>query len=129
MLIATAANTIQTYLPKDKWKGPIDLDTMPRVEKQETEEERELEKRRANKPMLEQCLNLYDFEAVAKTTLSAQAWAYYSSGADDEITMRENRAAYQRIWFRPRILRDVTHVDYSTSLVRRPRFVTRKLTR
>lgn len=31
--------------------------------------------------------------------------------------MRENRSAYQRIWFRPRILRDVTNVDTSTSIL------------
>lgn len=40
-----------------------------------------------------------------------------SSGADDEITMRENRSAYQRLWFRPRILRDVTNIDFSTTIL------------
>lgn len=56
-------------------------------------------------------------QAVAKSVLPTGAWAYYSSGADDEITMRENRGAYQRIWFRPRILRDVTNVDFSTTIL------------
>jgi L-lactate dehydrogenase (cytochrome) len=46
-----------------------------------------------------------------------KAWAYYSSAADDEITHRENHAAYGRIWFRPRILRDVTDVDFSTRIL------------
>ena len=45
------------------------------------------------RPPLDMCLSLYDLEAVAKTTLSPQAWAYYSSGADDEMTMRENSSA------------------------------------
>lgn len=31
--------------------------------------------------------------------------------------MRENRIAYQRLWFRPRILRDVSTIDYSTKLL------------
>lgn len=31
--------------------------------------------------------------------------------------MRENRGAYQRIWFRPRILRDVTTIDYSSTIL------------
>lgn len=35
-------------------------------------------------------------QAVAKAVLPAKAWAYYSSASDDEITIRENRAAYQR---------------------------------
>jgi len=97
--------------------GEVDMGTVVKAEKKLTDEDRELEERRRNKPPLDQVLNLYDFEAVAKTTLSAQAWAYYSSGADDEITMRENRSAYQRLWFRPRILRDVTTVDYSTTML------------
>ena len=32
-----------------------------------------------------QCYNLMDFEAVARRTMKKTAWAYYSSGADDEI--------------------------------------------
>ena len=39
----------------------------------------------ARKPLLEQCYNLMDFEAVARTVMKRSAWAYYSSGADDEI--------------------------------------------
>jgi L-lactate dehydrogenase (cytochrome) len=48
------------------------------------------------------------------------AWAYYSSGADDEITLRENRNAFQRIWFRPRILVNVENVDYRTTMLDTP---------
>ena len=29
-----------------------------------------------------------------------QGWVYYSSGADDEITLRENHNAFHRIWMR-----------------------------
>jgi L-lactate dehydrogenase (cytochrome) len=36
-------------------------------------------------PILEQCYNLMDFEAVARKVMKKTAWAYYSSGADDEI--------------------------------------------
>lgn len=49
--------------------------------------------------------------------LKPTAWAYYSSGADDEVTMRENSSVFGRIWFRPRILRDVSKIDFSTSLL------------
>jgi isopentenyl diphosphate isomerase/L-lactate dehydrogenase-like FMN-dependent dehydrogenase len=31
--------------------------------------------------------------------------------------MRQNHSAYQRIWFRPRILRDVTNIDFSTTML------------
>ena len=49
--------------------------------------------------------------------MGEKAWAYYSSAADDEITVRENHAAYHRIWFRPRVLRNVTEVDFSTKIL------------
>lgn len=41
-----------------------------------------------NKPALSEMLNLLDFENVAKRVMKKEAWAYYSSGADDEITLR-----------------------------------------
>lgn len=68
------------------------------------------------KPHLEQILSLHDFEAVARRTMARRGWNYYSSGADDEITLRENHNAYGRVWFRPRVLRNVAQVDYSTSI-------------
>lgn len=39
----------------------------------------------AHMPSLEQCYNMMDFEAVASRVMKKTAWAYYSSGADDEI--------------------------------------------
>jgi L-lactate dehydrogenase (cytochrome) len=36
-------------------------------------------------PPLAACYNLMDFEAVARRVMKKTAWAYYSSGADDEI--------------------------------------------
>lgn len=70
-----------------------------------------------NKPSLEQCYNLLDFETVAKRVMKRTAWAYYSSGADDEITLRDNHSAFQRIWFRPKVLVDVEKVDFSTTML------------
>jgi L-lactate dehydrogenase (cytochrome) len=45
------------------------------------------------------------------------AWAYYSSAADDELTLRENRAAFQKVWFRPRVLVNVERVDLRTTML------------
>ena len=35
-------------------------------------------------------------QAIARQVIPEKAWAYYSSAADDEITNRENHAAYHR---------------------------------
>lgn len=42
-------------------------------------------------------INLLDLEAIAREKLSREAWDYYASGAHDEVTLRENRAAYDRL--------------------------------
>ncbi len=61
---------------------------MTTVFKEKTEatpEEDERLRRIQEMPLLEQCYNLLDFEAVARRVMKKQAWAYYSSAADDEI--------------------------------------------
>lgn len=49
-------------------------------------------------------LNLFDLEGQARARLSAATWAYYAGGVDEELTLAENRAAFQRIRLRPRAL-------------------------
>eukprot|EP01065_Artemidia_motanka_P011814 TRINITY_DN16440_c0_g1_i1.p1 TRINITY_DN16440_c0_g1~~TRINITY_DN16440_c0_g1_i1.p1 ORF type:complete len:821 (+),score=253.66 TRINITY_DN16440_c0_g1_i1:102-2465(+) len=72
-------------------------------------------------PPMEAMLNLHDFEAVAQrvmlSTGKKQAWDYYSSGADDELTYNENVNAFQRIWLKPRILVNVKSVDTSATML------------
>ena len=109
--------TLEENLPKEKHLGKVDPSTMKKEEKVESAEDKQIAKNKENIPALDQCLNLFDFEVVARQVLKGTAWAYYSSGADDEVTMRENNSAFGRIWFRPRILRDVSKIDFSTSLL------------
>ncbi|RQM07086.1 hypothetical protein DH86_00003852, partial [Scytalidium sp. 3C] len=110
-------DTLDKYLDKSKHLGPVDMGTVAKVEKEITPEERERLDRIDRMPSLDQCYNLLDFEAVAKRVMKKTAWAYYSSGADDEITLRENHNAFHRVWFRPRILVDVEKVDFSTTML------------
>ncbi|KAJ6583797.1 FMN-dependent dehydrogenase-domain-containing protein [Mycena sp. CBHHK59/15] len=110
-------DAITTNLPPEKHLGPVERDTVEKVVIEVTDEEKVRQERIANRPSLNEILNLHDFENIAKQVLPEKAWAYYSSAADDEITNRENHAAYHRIWFRPRILRDVTSVDWSTKIL------------
>ncbi len=76
--------------------GAVDPNTIVKVVKQMTEEDRRRQAMLDARPPIDEILNLHDFEAVAKAVLPAKAWAYYSSGGEDEITIRENRAAFQR---------------------------------
>ncbi|GEQ67925.1 hypothetical protein JCM33374_g1591 [Metschnikowia sp. JCM 33374] len=70
-----------------------------------------------NMPELSQIYNLHDFEYVAKNTMEKTAWAYYSSGADDEIALRNNHLAYHNIFLTPKVLVDVSNIDFSTTML------------
>ena len=52
-------------------------------------------------------VNLSDVESAARTVLEGASWDYYASGAEDEVTLRENRAAFERISLKYRVLVDV----------------------
>lgn len=82
--------------------------------RKEVEEEEEAE---FLKPPLGAMLNTFDFESVAREVMEPQAWGYYSSGGDDEITLRDNHLAFQRITMRPRILVNVREIDMTTSVL------------
>jgi len=85
--------------------------------KAEAPEGEELEVAEFVKPPLAAMLNTFDFESVARETMEPQAWGYYSSGGDDEITLRDNHMAFQRITMRPRILVNVRDIDMTTSFL------------
>ncbi|KAF4125261.1 L-lactate dehydrogenase (cytochrome), partial [Geosmithia morbida] len=110
-------DTLDKYLDQSKHLGPVDMETVEQEEKEEDPEEVERQERLKQKPLLSQCYNLHDFEAVARRVMKRGAWGYYSSAADDEITMRENHNAFHRIWFRPRVLVNVEKVDFSTTML------------
>jgi 4-hydroxymandelate oxidase len=62
-------------------------------------------------------VNLADFEPLAQAIISKPAFDHLSGGADDERTLRENLVAFQRIQLLPRVLKDVTRCDLSTSVL------------
>lgn len=49
-------------------------------------------------------VTLADHETQARTRLDANAWAYFSGGAADEITLRANRNAWDQLTLLPRVL-------------------------
>ncbi|KAF3385906.1 Cytochrome b2 [Talaromyces pinophilus] len=110
-------DTLDKYLDASKHLGAVDMSTVEHDERVKDPLEIEREERVKRMPALAQCYNLLDFESVARQVMKNTAWAYYSSGADDEITMRENHTAFHKVWFRPRILVDVEKVDFSTTML------------
>ena len=62
-------------------------------------------------------INLYDYEARAKTLLSHNNWEFIEAGAMDEITTARNRSAFEDITLRPRFLIDPTERKIATTVL------------
>lgn len=62
-------------------------------------------------------LNLHEVEALARAALPPQTWDYYAGGANDEVTLAENRRAFEQLALRNRILVDVSRRDFSCTLL------------
>ena len=60
--------------------------------------------------------NVADLRSIAKKRLPAGVFDYIDGAAEDEITARRNVEAFQELEFRPRVLRDVSKLDLSTTL-------------
>ncbi|RDY05307.1 Peroxisomal (S)-2-hydroxy-acid oxidase GLO5, partial [Mucuna pruriens] len=66
---------------------------------------------------MEMITNVTEYEAIAKEKLPKMIYDYYASGAEDQWTLKENRNAFSRILFRPRILVDVSKIDLTTTVL------------
>ena len=62
-------------------------------------------------------VNIFEYEALAQDRVAPAAWDYYQGGSEDEVTLRANRAAFERIRLRPRVLIDTSTIDTSTSVL------------
>ena len=82
-------DTLDKYLDKSKHLGEVDMSTIEKEQEEVDPDEEDRLERVKRMPILEQCYNLMDFEAVARRVMKKTAWAYYSSGADDEIVSHE----------------------------------------
>jgi isopentenyl diphosphate isomerase/L-lactate dehydrogenase-like FMN-dependent dehydrogenase len=66
---------------------------------------------------LAEFITLADFEPAARANMTASALAYCAGGAADEITLRDNVAAFRKRKLRPRVLVDLSSIDTSTSFL------------
>jgi isopentenyl diphosphate isomerase/L-lactate dehydrogenase-like FMN-dependent dehydrogenase len=62
-------------------------------------------------------LNIEDLRVQAQRTLPRVAYEYLERGAEDEVSMRENRSAFERIRLRPRTLVDVSRRSQQVTLL------------
>ncbi len=70
--------------------------------------------------MIEELVNVADFERVAAERLEAGVLGYFAGGAGDEETLRDNVAAWRRWRLRPRVLTGVSEVSTGVELLGAP---------
>jgi 4-hydroxymandelate oxidase len=61
-------------------------------------------------------LNVFDFEAAMQKAVTPAHYGYMATGTDDEVTLRANRAGFQKFQLRPRRLIDVSTLDLRMEL-------------
>ncbi|XP_052002134.1 hydroxyacid oxidase 1 [Xyrauchen texanus] len=67
--------------------------------------------------MSDKLVCVVDYELQAKRLLPKSVFDYYFSGADEQQTLRDNVAAFSRWRIYPRVLRDVSTVDMSCTVL------------
>jgi len=67
--------------------------------------------------LVDEPVNVWDYERLAEEKLEPGAFGYYAGGAGDEWTLRENVEAFRRWVLRPRVLVDVGSVSTATSVL------------
>jgi L-lactate dehydrogenase (cytochrome) len=69
---------------------------------------------------LARALTVTDLRAAARRRTPRAVFDYTDGAAEAETSLRRAREAFQLVEFRPRVLRDVTAVDTTTSILGRP---------
>jgi 4-hydroxymandelate oxidase len=62
-------------------------------------------------------INLHEVEELARDRLPEAAYGYFAGGAADEITLADNRAAFDRLTLLPRVLADLGEATTATTVL------------
>jgi L-lactate dehydrogenase (cytochrome) len=97
-----------TDTQKRKWLGPLSVLRFRRPQL------RSIDRR------LRRAVTVADARDIARHRLPHGVFDYIDGGAEDELTMAANAAAYREVTFAPRVLRNMETVDISSTLLGKP---------
>lgn len=106
-----AASLIEKELEPSEKKGEFDTSTITDTWLEAQKEETISEPDPNEKPPLSAIINLDDFEKAFAKSGSQKANAYVSGASNDLLTLNANKKFWQRLWFRPRVMRNVSSVN------------------
>src|SRR3982750_3491108 len=65
---------------------------------------------------LSYAVSIEDLRQIGRRRLPRAIFDFFDGGAEDEVTLRENRAAFERVRLLPKVLVNVAQVDMTTDL-------------
>src|SRR5918992_4757514 len=65
---------------------------------------------------LNRAVNIEDLRQIARRRLPRAIFDFFDGGAEDEVTLRENRAAFERVRLLPKVLVNVSQVETKTRI-------------
>ena len=69
---------------------------------------------------IDSAFSIADLRRMAQARLPRALFDFYDGGAEDEVTLRANRSAFEDVALRPRVLVDVARVDTATTVLGLP---------
>jgi (S)-mandelate dehydrogenase len=69
---------------------------------------------------LSEAVNIEDLRQLTRRRLPRAIFDFFDGGAEDEVTLRENRAAFERVRLLPKVLVNVAEVDTETQIFGSP---------
>lgn len=66
---------------------------------------------------LEACFSAEDLRIVAKKRVPRSVFDYVDGAALEEISLQRAKAAFKRVEFKPKVLRNVSEIDYSQNIL------------
>lgn len=69
---------------------------------------------------LDEAINIEDLRTLARRRLPRAIYDFFDGGAEDEVTLRANRAAFERVRLLPKVLVNVREVDTKIDLFGKP---------
>ncbi|KAK0916514.1 hypothetical protein LTR02_000645 [Friedmanniomyces endolithicus] len=106
-----SASLIDKTLSNAEKKGDFDESTTTTAWLAAQQEAATPEVRSDEKPDLSAIINLDDFEQAFAKAGAKKAQAYISGASNDLLTLNANKSFWHKLWFRPRIMRNVASVS------------------
>ncbi|KAF2774020.1 hypothetical protein EJ03DRAFT_323369 [Teratosphaeria nubilosa] len=111
-----ASDLIEKTLSDPQKLGDFDESTVTKTWIDAQKEELVSEPDPNERPPLSTLINLDDFEKAFKKSGSPKANAYVEGASNDLLTLNANKTFWQKLWFRPRIMRNVSTINTKATM-------------